>query len=148
MLYSKVILDIASYLSENNYITNEQFTLLQSSIIPWLIIFHIVIHLGISMVMIFVSHRIAGPLERFKIVIQAFLYNVYFEHFFNIRNFDYFDDLIDSLNELIVKMRNDYLERQELITALSNAMQDNLSSSNKKTIGDLITKHQSAYKPK
>ncbi len=95
-----------------------------------------------SAVMLFVSHRIAGPLVRFRKVVVSLIKNDYLAKPFNTRKHDYFDDLRDEINRLNIKMREDYLEKQELINALSPVLQEQVSSQLKKTIEDLVKKHQ------
>lgn len=109
---------------------------------PYIIIVHAVIHVVMSVVMLFVSHRIAGPLVRFKNVIVSLIKNDYLAKPFNTRRFDYFDELKDEINKLNIKMREDYLEKQELINALAPVLQEQISSPLKKNIEELVKKHQ------
>ena len=141
-LYSSIILNVAQNLADHNYITEAQFSELYSKILPYIILINLVIHLAVTVVMLFVSHRIAGPLQRFRIIIASLIKNDYLAKPFNTRKYDYFDGLKDSLNELNIKMKQDYLDKQELINSLVPLLQEKLSNNNQRVIEDLIKKHQ------
>lgn len=141
-LYSWLILSIGESLAESNLITEEKALELNNRIFPYILIIHAVIHIVMTVVMLFVSHRIAGPLIRFRNIINSLLKNDYLGKPFNTRRFDYFDDLKDQINLLNVKMREDYLEKQELINVLVPVLQEQVSPQVKKTIEDLVKKHQ------
>ncbi len=141
-LYSWIILSVGESLAESNLITPDKAEELQSRIIPYILVVHAVIHIVMTVVMLFVSHRIAGPLIRFRNVIVSLIKNDYLAKPFNTRKHDYFDDLKDELNKLNQKMREDYLEKQELINALVPVLQEQVSPNAKKTIEDLVKKHR------
>lgn len=141
-LYSWIILSVGASLADANIITEAKAGELNAKILPYIFIVHAVIHVVMSVVMLFVSHRIAGPLVRFKNIIMALTRNDYLGKPFNTRKHDYFNDLRDEINRLNVKMREDYLNKQELINALTPVLQENISSTTKKTIEELLKKHQ------
>jgi hypothetical protein len=141
-LYSWIILDVGEVLVDANLITEVKASEMNARILPLIFIVHAVIHVVMTVVMLFVSHRIAGPLVRFKNVIKSLIKNDYLAKPFNTRKHDYFNDLRDEINHLNVKMREDYLNKQELINALTPVLQENISPSTKKTIEELVKKHQ------
>jgi len=141
-LYSWIILSVGESLVDANLITEDNALELQQRILPYILIVHAVIHIVVSVVMLFVSHRIAGPLVRFKNVIMALIKNDYLPKPFNTRRFDYFDELKDEINRLNLKMREDYMDKQELVNALAPILQEQVSPQTKKAIEELVKKHR------
>lgn len=141
-LYSSIILSVAESLADLNYITEDKAVTLNNRIMPYLFLLHIVIHVAMSVVMLFVSHRIAGPLQRFRSIISNLMKNDFLVRPFDTRKHDYFDELKNDLNKLNVKMREDYLNKQEIINALGVILQEPISAQSKKTVEDLIKKNQ------
>lgn len=141
-LYSYIILSVGESLVDSNLLPREKIDELNTRVMPYILVVHAVIHVVISVVMLFVSHRIAGPLIRFKNIITSLIKNDYLAKPFNTRRFDYFDELKDEINKLNIKMREDYLDKQELINALTPVLQEQVSPQLKKTVEDLVKKHQ------
>lgn len=141
-LYSWIILSVGESLVDANLLTEGKAIELQQRILPYILIVHAVIHIVMTVVMLFVSHRIAGPLIRFRNVIMSLIKNDYLSKPFNTRKFDYFDDLKDELNKLNQKMREDYLDKQELVNALVPVLQEQVSPQTKKIVEDLVKKHR------
>ncbi len=73
-------------------------------LIQTVIIVMIIVSLATIMVTLFVSHKIAGPLYRFKKVMQA-LGEGDFSSDFRIRRLDQLQDVADAFNNMIVKIR-------------------------------------------
>lgn len=142
-LYSWIILDFAGTLAEMGFLTEEKAKELNSGILPIIFLVHVVIHVLMTTTMLFVSHRISGPLQRFRSVIASLMRNDYLVKPFDTRKHDYFDEFKDDLNKLNFKMREDYLNKQEILNALSSVLQEPISASAKRTIEGLIKKHQS-----
>jgi len=142
LFYSLIILGVADLLAESHTITQEQLTHFYNGIMPWIILIHVVIHLIVSIVMLFVSHRIAGPLERFKQVMRALLKDDYFHNGFNTRKNDYFDDIKVILNDINNKMRKDYLFNQNLISSCRDILADSISRENRNKIEKIISEHE------
>lgn len=141
-LYSWIILSVGESLVDANLLTEGKAIELQQRILPYILIVHAVIHIVMTVVMLFVSHRIAGTLIRFRNVIMSLIKNDYLSKPFNTRKFDYFDDLKDELNKLNQKMREDYLDKQELVNALVPVLQEQVSPQTKKIVEDLVKKHR------
>lgn len=141
--YSWIILDFGSSLVTLGLITEEKAQEINSGVLPFIILVHVLIHVIVTASMLFVSHRIAGPLQRFRSVIASLIKNDFLVKPFDTRKHDYFDEFRDDLNKLNFKMREDYLNKQEIINALDSVLQEPISSSSKRTIENLIKKHQS-----
>lgn len=75
-------------------------------LIQTVIIVIIIVSLATIIVTLFVSHKIAGPLYRFKKVIQA-LGEGDFSSEFRIRRLDQLQDVADTLNKMIAKIRTE-----------------------------------------
>jgi methyl-accepting chemotaxis protein len=91
----------------------------------------IVVSLATVFVTLLVSHKIAGPLYRFKKVMQA-LTDGDFSSEFKIRRLDQLQDLADSFNVMIVKVRQELRGLKDNIVSLK----DRLDSISEQDVGE------------
>jgi len=96
----------------------------------------ILVGLATIVVTLFVSHKIAGPLYRFKKVMQA-LAEGNFSSDFRIRHLDQLQDLADAFNTMIVKIRTDLKTLKDNFRSLKEKL-DNISEQE-------ITEHKRPY---
>lgn len=96
----------------------------------------ILVGLGTILVTLFVSHKIAGPLYRFKKVIHA-LTEGDFSSDFRIRHLDQLQDLADVFNKMIVKVRTELKGLKDNFQSLKEKL-NNISEQE-------ITEHKRAY---
>lgn len=96
----------------------------------------ILVGLATIVVTLFVSHKIAGPLYRFKKVMQA-LAEGNFSSDFRIRHLDQLQDLANAFNTMIVKIRTDLKTLKDNFRSLKEKL-DNISEQE-------ITEHKRPY---
>lgn len=94
-------------------------------LIQTVIIVMIIVSLATIVVTLFVSHKIAGPLYRFKKVIQA-LTEGDFSSEFKIRHLDQLQDLAGALNNMVIKVRSELKALQNNFSSLKEKL-DNIS---------------------
>ena len=83
----------------------------------------VIVGLATILVTLFVSHKIAGPLYRFKKVIQA-LTEGDFSSDFKIRHLDQLQDLAETFNTMIVKIRTELKALRDNFAALKEKLDD------------------------
>lgn len=147
IFYASIILHVVNVLADAQIITQVQYHQFQSGVLPWIIIVHFIIHFTMTIVMLFVSHRIAGPIERFKYVIRSFLQDDYFPSEIKTRKNDYFDEFRDLINMLNQKLRSNYIDHQEIINQLQEVMSENISTQLKQKIEKLLVKNNQNNRP-
>jgi len=114
-------------------------------LIQTVVIVLVLISLATLAVALFVSHKIAGPLYRFKKVIQQ-LKEGDFCCDFKIRHLDQLQDLAQELNDMILKVRGEIKSLKGQVTSLADKLEDFSEQENpetkKKDLGELkhITK--------
>lgn len=118
LFMDSLVLSAAESLAIHKRISFDELRSLQAGLLPWLFLTNFSVHFFTSIVMLFVSHRIAGPIERFKQVIRSLSRDEYFAKEIRLRNHDYFMEVKDLFNELNTKMRKDYIHHQDLIDQL------------------------------
>jgi len=94
-------------------------------LIQTVVIVTLVLCLATIAVTLFVSHKIAGPLYRFKKAMQA-LAEGNFSSDFRIRHLDQLQDLAEAFNAMIVKIRTDLKSLKDNFRSLKEKL-DNLS---------------------
>ena len=87
----------------------------------------ILVGLATILVALLFSHKIAGPLYRFKKVLEQ-LEGGNFSSTFSIRNFDQLQVLADSLNQVVVKNREQLALLKKVLGTLENKL-DKLTAS-------------------
>jgi hypothetical protein len=124
LCYGALIMHVAGTLQEMQFITENQMLALNRGVLPLLILLQVVIHAAISIFVFFITFRIAGPIQRFKSVMNSFLKDNYFKEDFNIRKMDYFPEVKDILNLLNTKYRNQYIEHQLIKEELNTLLNE------------------------
>lgn len=94
-------------------------------LIQTVVIVTIIVSLAAMIVALFVSHKIAGPLYRFKKVIQA-LTEGDFSSDFRIRHLDQLQDIADVFNKMIARVRSELKSLKDNFYSLKEKL-DNIS---------------------
>lgn len=94
-------------------------------LIQTVVIVMILVGLATITVTLFVSHKIAGPLYRFKKVMQA-LAEGDFASDFRIRHLDQLQDIADAFNNMIAKVRSELKSLKDNFYSLKEKL-DNIS---------------------
>ncbi len=96
----------------------------------------VLVGLATILVTLFVSHKIAGPLYRFKKVLQA-LTEGDFSGDFKIRHLDQLQDLADAFNRMILKIKTELKAVKDNFRSLKEKL-DNIAEQE-------IVEHKRAY---
>lgn len=100
------------------------------------VIVMVIVSIATIVVTLFVSHKIAGPLYRFKKVLQA-LAEGDFSGEFRIRRLDQLQDLADAFNNMILKIRTELVALKNNFQSLKEKL-DNITEQE-------IVEHKRAY---
>jgi len=105
-------------------------------LIQTILVVTILIGIATAVVTLFISHKIAGPLYRFKKVVDN-LSDGDFSEGFSIRKSDQLQELSSALNTMIAKVRSELLRLQKNIFMLKNMAEGSSSIELKKVTEEL-----------
>ena len=132
ILYFSVMQSTAVSIVNSRVMVRSTADLILPILIQTVIVVTIVISLFTILVTLFISHKIAGPLYRFKKVIQE-LENGDFSSDFKIRNPDQLQELAGAFNSMIKKVREEMGQLKEN----SLSLKDKLESLSEHEISEL-----------
>jgi len=89
-----------------------------------MIVIQAVIHLVLCIFLLIMTHRIAGPMVRFRKILESFALDN-FPKEIRMRKNDHFVELEPLLNEVNQKLRKNYLDKESAIQYLEEISQEN-----------------------
>lgn len=122
ILYFSVMQSTAVSIVNSRVVVRSTADLILPILIQTVIVVTIVISLFTIFVTLFISHKIAGPLYRFKKVMQE-LENGDFSSDFQIRNPDQLQELARAFNSMIKKVREEMGQLKENSVSLKDKLE-------------------------
>lgn len=111
-------------LSRYAFLAPSQINILRNQTLFYMIVIQAVIHLCLCIFLLIMTHRIAGPMVRFRKILESFTQNN-FPKIIRMRKNDHFTELEPLLNEVNQKMRQNYLEKESAIQYLEEISLEN-----------------------
>jgi methyl-accepting chemotaxis protein len=122
ILYFSVMQSTAVSIVDSRVVVRSTADLILPILIQTVIVVTIIVSLATIAVTLFVSHKIAGPLYRFRKVMQE-LENGNFASEFQIRRPDQLQDLAGAFNSMIRKVRDELKQLKENSISLKDKLE-------------------------
>ena len=115
---------IIDQLSRYAFLAPSQIIILRNQTLFYMIVIQAVIHLVLCIFLLIMTHRIAGPMVRFRKILESFALDN-FPKEIRMRKNDHFVELEPLLNEVNQKLRKNYLDKESAIQYLEEISQEN-----------------------
>ena len=115
---------IIERLSRYAFLSPMQMSVLKNQTLFYMIVIESLIHFVLSIFLLIMTHRIAGPMVRLRKILELFTRNTYPKEI-KMRKNDHFLELEPLLNAVNAKMRQNYLDRESAVQLLEEISLEN-----------------------
>lgn len=103
--YPLLLTSLMDHLVTMHYISAANKSSLLKALLGYFVLVQVVLHFIFSVFVIFISHRVAGPVEKIKLALESYLDGKIIENT-GLRSSDYFEEISPLLDRLNQELKN------------------------------------------